>query len=265
MPLVLFLLAIFAVALPAAADDQLLERGFQSLDARAFPDAIRDFQQALAENPDDAKAHEGLAWAYYETRDFAQAAREADRRLALSPDDKDWRRSWAIIVWETPDRQAEVLTTVRRWAEADPADRPAQRLYAKVAADSGNYDQGRSVLNGLLASDPSDVEALATLAQIERWDQRYELARDLLARAFALNPTDEALRQDLFEVTREAQGHRIAHFEPTLPITLIVIVFSVLIGTAVTKLTPAVHLMTLFGLAVLVAAALAWLYAVPLG
>lgn len=265
MPLILFLLAIFAVALPASADDQLLERGYQFLDSRAFPEAIQNFEDALKENSDDIKAHEGLAWAYYETRDFARAAQEADRRLALAPDDREWRRSWALVVWEIPERQTEVLAATKRWAEQDPSDRTAQRLYAKVLGDTGDYDQGRRVLNGLLSSDPNDVEALATLAQIERWDQRYERARELLAREFALKPDDETLRQNLLAVTREAHGHSLARFEPTLPLTLIVILFSVLLGQAVTKLTPAVHFLTLLGLAVLVAAAVAWLNIIPLG
>lgn len=265
MPLILFLLAILTCAFPSAANAQLLEQGYQLLDAQAFPEAIETFQQALTENPEDIKAHEGLAWAYYEMRDYALAAAHADRRLALSPGDREWRRSWAIIVWETPERQAEVLAAVREWAEQDPADRAAQRLYGKVLADSGEYDQGRQVLNALLSSDPDDVDALTTLAQIERWDQQYETARDLLARAFALRPEDETILQDLLAMTREAQGHRMAHFEPTLPIVLLVILFSVVIGQVVPRLTPAVRIMSLVGVAVLVAASLTWLYAAPLG
>lgn len=265
MPLVLLLIAIFAAGLPTAARAQSLEQGYELLDARAFPEAIAVFQQAVAINPDDAKAHEGLAWAYYETREYALAATEADTRLALAPTDTEWHRSWAIIVWETPERQAEVLATVQRWAEQDPGDAAAQRLYGKVLADSGDYTRGRQVLSAVLVTDPNDIEALLTLARIEQWDQQFDAARDLLARALALRPDDETIQHDLAVMTREAQGRRLSHFEPTLPMALVLIFLSVLGGQLVRRLTPAVHIATFGGVAALVAVSLVWLYAAPLG
>jgi tetratricopeptide (TPR) repeat protein len=218
----------------------------------------------LATDPGNLKAHEGLAWAYYRMDDYARAVDEADRRLALAPADAEWRRDWALILWSMPERQHEVLAVVRKWADEAPADRAMRRLLGRVLGDAGDYDEGRRVLNSLLAEAPDDVEALATLATIERWDQRYDEARRLFARAAALSPGDADLQSALAGATKEVAGLRAAHFEPTLPITLVLILVSLLIGQISGALTFRTYLIAFVGTGVLVGLALGWLYLIPI-
>jgi hypothetical protein len=80
-----------------------------------------------------------------------------------------------------------------------------------------------------------------------------------------LRPGDEALQQELANLTREVRGRRVAHLEPTLPLTFIVILGSILIGQSVTKPTRRTYAMVFVATGVLVSLALAWLYVIPLG
>lgn len=247
-----------------AADDGPLDQGYRDLDANKFEAAVGDFQKAVSVDPSSVKAHEGLAWAYYGAKDFAKAADEADRRLALAPDDGSWHTAWATIVRDAPGREEEALATVRQWADEAPSDQAAQLLLGRLLGDAGDLTGARRVLNALLALAPENVDALRALASIERFDQHYPDALALLERAAALQPHDEGLQQDLADVTREAKAFRAAQAQPTIPLTLAVILFAVIAGQA-SRTTARMRPYLLAGTTALVLAALGWLYLVPLG
>jgi Flp pilus assembly protein TadD len=247
----------------ASAEDGLLAAGYRELDAGRFAAAIEDFHEVLNVDPSSLKAHEGLAWAYYASEDFAKAAEEADQRLALAAGDRSWHADWAAIVRDAPGRKEEALSTVRRWADEAPSDEAAQILLGHMMGDAGDLAGARRVLNALLAVAPENVDALRTLAGIERFDQHYPDARALLERAAALRPGDEGLQRELADATRDATAFRAAQVQPTIPLTLAVVLFAVIAGQAKTEARMRPYLLA--GTAALVAAALGWLYVVPLG
>jgi tetratricopeptide (TPR) repeat protein len=248
----------------ASADGGPLTDGNSELDAGKFEAAIEDFDKVLSDNPSSLKAHEGLAWAYYGSRDFAKAAEEADRRLALAPDDRGWHADWATIVRDAPGREEEALSTVRRWADEAPSDQAAQVLLGRMLGDTGDLVGARRLLNALLASAPDNVDALRALAAIERFDQHYPDARALLKRAAALQPHDEGLQRELADATRDAKAFRAAQAQPTITLSLAVILFGVVAGQA-SRTAARMRAYLLAGTTALVAAALGWLYFVPLG
>ncbi len=248
----------------ASADDGSLDEGYRALDAGKFEAAIEDFDNVLSVDPSSVEAHEGLAWAYFGSKDFARAAEEADRRLALTPEDRGWHTDWATIVREAPGRGEEALATVRQWASEAPSDQAAQVLLGRMLGDTGDPVGARRVLNALLAFAPENVDGLRTLAAIERFDQRYPDARALLERAVALQPHDDGLQRELADVTREATAFRAAQAQPTTPLTLAVILFAVVAGQA-SRTAARIRPYLLAGTAALVVAALGWLYLVPLG
>jgi Flp pilus assembly protein TadD len=249
---------------PASADDGLLGDGYTELDAGQFEAAIEDFHKALSVNPSSLKAHEGLAWAFYGSKDFAKAAEEADRRLALAPEERGWHANWATIVRDAPGRGEEALSTVRQWADEAPSDQAAQLLLGRMLGDAGDPVGARRVLNALLAFAPENVDALRALAAIERFDQHYPDARALLERAAALQPYDDGLQRELADATRDAKAFRAAQAQPTIPLTLAVILFAVVAGQA-SRTAARMRAYLLAGTTALVAAALGWLYLVPLG
>ncbi len=248
----------------ALADGGPLDEGYTELDAGKFGAAIADFQEVLTVDPSNLRAHEGLAWAYYGNKDFAEAAAEADRRLALAPDDRSWRTDWATIVRDAPGRNGEALATVRQWADEAPTDQAAQVLLGRMLGDTGDLVGARRVLNALLAVAPENVDALRALAAIEHFDQHYPEARALLERAAALQPHDEALQHELADATRDANAFRAAEAQPTIPLALAVILLAVIAGQA-SRTPTRMRAYLLAGTAALVAAALGWLYLVPLG
>jgi Flp pilus assembly protein TadD len=246
------------------ADDGLLGEGFTQLNAGNFGAAIADFNEVLSTSPSNLTAHEGLAWAYYGSKDFTRAAEEADRRLALAPDDHAWRGDWATIVRDAPGRADEALATVRRWANEAPSDQAAQILLGRMLGDSGDLVGARRLLNAVLAVAPENVDALRTLAEIERFDQHYPEAQTLLEKAAALQPHDDALQRELAEVTRDTKAFHAAALQPTIPLTLAVILFAVIAGQA-SRTARSMWPYLLAGTSALVAAALGWLYLIPIG
>jgi Flp pilus assembly protein TadD len=248
----------------ASADGELLGEGYRELDAGKFEAAIENFHKVLSVNPSSLEAHEGLAWAYYGSKDFAKAADEADRRLALAPEDRGWHAGWATIVRDAPGREEEALSTVRQWADEAPSDQAAPLLLGRMLGDAGDLMGGRRVLNALLAFAPENVDALRALAAIERFDQHYPDARALLERAAALQPHDEGLQRELADATRDAKAFRAAQAQPTIPLTLAVILFAVVAGQT-SRTAARMRPYLLAGTTALVAAALGWLYLVPLG
>jgi Flp pilus assembly protein TadD len=248
----------------ASADDGLLGEGYREFDAGKFEAAIEDFNKVLSVNPSSLKAHEGLAWAYYGSKDFTKAAEEADRRLALAPEERSWHADWATIVRDCPGRGEEALSTVRQWANEAPSDQAAQLLLGRMLGDAGDAVGARRVLNALLAFAPENVDALRALAAIERFDQHYPDARALLERAAALQPYDDGLQRELADATQDAKAFRAAQAQPTIPLTLAVILFAVVAGQA-SRTAARMRAYLLAGTTALVAAALGWLYLVPLG
>lgn len=258
------LLLLLLLPSRATADDRLLGEGYRQLNADNFEAAIEDFHEVLSVDPTNLRAHEGLARAYYESKEFARAADEADLRLALAPKDRGWHADWATIVRDAPGREEEALSTVRRWADDAPSDQSAQLLLGRMLFDAGDLAGARRVLNALLATAPENVDALRALAEIERFDQHYPDARSLLEKAAALQPHDEALQGELADATRDAKAFRVAELQPTFPLTVAVILFAVVAGQA-SRSAARMRRYLLVGTTALVAAALGWLYLVPLG
>lgn len=257
------LLLLLLLLSRAYADDGLLDEANRALNAGNFQAAIADFQKVLSVDPSSLEAHAGLAMAYYGAKEFTKAADEADRRLGLAPEDSSWRTNWAIIVRDA-GREQDALATVRRWASDAPSDQAAQVLLGRMLGDAGNAMEARQVLNALLAVAPDNVDALRTLAAIEHFDQRYPEARALLEKAAALQPHDEELAHELAEATRDANAFRAAKMEPTIPLTLAVILFAVIAGQ-VSSTAARMRPYLLAGTAALVAVALGWINLVPLG
>ena len=96
-----FLLALFAVALPLAAQDSPVKQGYDHFYNLEYEQAIADFEKAVAQNPDDPELHNHLAQALVFKEMYRNGALESElvsgsnsflRRPKLNPSPETEKR-----------------------------------------------------------------------------------------------------------------------------------------------------------------------------
>jgi serine/threonine-protein kinase len=163
-------------------------------------EAIRFFEQAIAEDPRYALAYTGLSDAYALQLDyrsvpvaegFALAKQYARQALALDETLPEAHASlaWALFVYDW--RWEEAGHEFRRSIELDPQYATAHQWYAFLLASRGRLDE--ALVEGHTAQelDPTSVSVRRTLGWLYYYARRYEQARYHLARAVAMNPDAE--------------------------------------------------------------------------
>ena len=193
-------------------------------------EAIRFFEQAIAEDPDYAPAYAGLADSYaldvdYRsipvTEAYARAKEYARKALALDESVPTAHASlaWTLFVhdwdWEGAERE------FRRAIELSPRYASAHQWFAFLLSSRGEHDA--ALLEGLTATelDPGSVSARRGVGWLYYYARRYDQARDQLARAIEMNPmADESHRvlgMTLALQGEAAEAERVLREAMTLP------------------------------------------------
>jgi len=178
-------------------------------------EAIRFFEQAIAEDPDYAPAYAGLADSYaldvdYRSIPVAEAYTRAKdyARKALALDESvpsaHASLAWSLFVydwdWDGAERE------FRRAIELNPRYGSAHQWFAFLLSSRGQHDA--ALLEGLTAVelDPGSVSARRGVGWLYYYARRYDQARDHLARAIEMNPmADESHR--VLAMTLALQGN----------------------------------------------------------
>lgn len=177
-------------------------------------EAIRYFEQAIAEDPAYAQAYAGLADAYALSLDyrnvpvaegFARAEEFARRAIALDETVAEAHASlaWSLFVhdwdWEASRREFE------RAIELDPSYATAHQWYAFWLAAHGNHERALAEIHLAQELDSASVAIRRSVGWAYYYARRYDQARHHLERALAMNPTsDETCR--VLGLTYAVQG-----------------------------------------------------------
>jgi len=160
-------------------------------------EAIRYFEQAIAEDPSYAPAYAGLADSYaldvdYRAIPVAEAYRSAKEyaRKALALDESvpsaHASLAWSLFVydwdWEAADRE------FRRAIELNPRYASAHQWYAFLLASRGEHDAALLEGHTALELDPASVSARRGVGWLACYARRFDQALDHLARAIEMNP-----------------------------------------------------------------------------
>ena len=160
-------------------------------------EAIRYFEQAIAEDPSYAPAYAGLADSYaldvdYRAIPVAEAYRSAKEyaRQALALDESvpsaHASLAWSLFVydwdWEAADRE------FRRAIELNPRYASAHQWYAFLLASRGEHDAALLEGHTALELDPASVSARRGVGWLACYARRFDQALDHLARAIEMNP-----------------------------------------------------------------------------
>ena len=167
-------------------------------------EAIRFFEQAIAEDSGYALAYAGLADSYSLQLDyrnvpvaegFALAKEYARKALALDDSVAEAHASlaWSLFAydwdWELSERE------FRRAIELDPQYATARQWYAFLLTAQARHEEAIAEAQRAVELDPASVSIRRTLGWIYYYARRLDDARVHLERAIAMNPTaDETYR-----------------------------------------------------------------------
>lgn len=177
-----------------------------------FRQAIEQFEQAIALDPQNARAYAGLADSHALLEAFGvepaaealpQALAAAERAVALAPGLGEAHTSLAFVLWEMNDREA-ALRRIEQAIVLDPNYATARHWYALFLQDAGRYAD--AVREGTLARSLNPASAVigSDLAIMLRNAGEPDLARALLEELVVENPTFPGHRHELAEAYRLA-------------------------------------------------------------
>jgi len=161
-------------------------------------EAIRYFEQAIAEDPRYAPAYTGLADSYSLQLDyrsvpvaegFALAKQYARKALELDETVAETHASlaWSLFIydwdWEGAGRE------FRRALELDPRYATAHQWYAFWLTARGRLDEALVEAHTALELDAASVSIRRSVGWVYYYARRYDQARYHMARAVAMNPT----------------------------------------------------------------------------
>ena len=200
------------VARPTAdlATYELYLRGRYILHTRASREALRQairyFEQAIALDPDYARAHAGLSQAYvrlaifgFGRPDEAFARAKGSARQALARDstlaEAHVALAHALLVhdfdWAASERG------FRRGIALDPADADARHVFALALQDQGRFDEALAQLDTARAADPLAPLVSVVLGRVYVNARRPAEAIRHLEEALALSPDLDLAYQQL--------------------------------------------------------------------
>jgi serine/threonine-protein kinase len=163
-------------------------------------EAIRYFEEAIAEDPGYAPAYTGLADSYSLQLDyrnvpveegFALAMSYARKALALDDTLAETHASlaWALFIheWNWEESRKEFVRAI----ELDPRYATGHQWYTMWFMAHQQLDQALVQAHTALELDPASVSVRRTVAWVYYYGRRFGQAREHITRAIAMNPMAE--------------------------------------------------------------------------
>jgi tetratricopeptide (TPR) repeat protein len=137
-----------------------------------YQDAVREFQTAAYEDPNDADAYYNIAATYHrlaklEKRpsDLSQAECYYNQCLDRNPNHTECYRGLAVLLAEQ-NRKDDAFTLLDRWMQRQPASADAKIELARLNDEYGNRQAAQDLLNEALVCDPTNPRTLTALGKL---------------------------------------------------------------------------------------------------
>jgi tetratricopeptide (TPR) repeat protein len=192
-----------AKAYAGLADSYNLIREYTAMpEDEAFPRAEAAARKAIELDPNLAEAHRALAFpSFWWKRDVPTAKREFERAIALNPNDGTAHLWYANALVYIGDNE-QAIAEINRAQELDPSSSSVRADKGKILYSAGKKDEALALLRQMKRNEPTFVSPHRYLAQIysEQGDYaEYLLEAEETARL--VHRTD-----DLAEVEAEKKG-----------------------------------------------------------
>jgi DNA-binding winged helix-turn-helix (wHTH) protein/Flp pilus assembly protein TadD len=186
---------------PAAADVyELVGRGRAGWLTASFarlPQALADYQAAVALDPTFAPAHAGLARAYCAQAElrqappaeaYAKASAAALCALAMDPECADAHVALGTVLFLSEWNWTGAERSLARALDLDPNDTAAYLMYGRVLEAQGRLDEGLAMKRRALEREPHSPLVHLAIAMSYWHQRRYDESMAWAERTLALDP-----------------------------------------------------------------------------
>ena len=146
--------------------------GVRLFEQSRYPEAAREFQEAMYDDPCAANAYYNLAATYHRTgrlerrpADLAQAESYYNLCLDRNPGHADCYRGLAVLLAEQ-GRHDEAFRLIEGWVQRQPCSADAKIELARLNEEYGNRQVAKEYLIEALAVEPDNPLALTALGKI---------------------------------------------------------------------------------------------------
>jgi tetratricopeptide (TPR) repeat protein len=164
-----------------------LIRGKLALDSRSYKEAVDEFRQAIAANPNNLSAQINLGAALVQTGDPKTAAAHFEAALRIDPRNTNAHYNLAALL-ANDNRHEAAIGHLREILSIDPKDSGARLLLAGELRKAGQLDEALVELSRVAEADPNNEEALLNLVKLLQQKGDYKQALDRLKKAHEQYP-----------------------------------------------------------------------------
>jgi tetratricopeptide (TPR) repeat protein len=164
----------YAKAYAGLADCYNLIREYTAMpEDEAFPRAYTAASKAVELDPNLAEAHRALAFpTFWWKHDLAGAEREFERAIALNPND-GIAHLWYANVLTSSSRNTQALAEINRAQELDPSSSSVRADKGRLLYAAGKKDEAIALLRQMKRNEPAFVSPHRYLAQIYMMEGDY--------------------------------------------------------------------------------------------
>lgn len=155
--------------------------------------AVSEFQDAIATNPQNADAYYNLAATYHHLgrqNSDSDALRQAENLyhqcLDIQPNHVACHRALAVMLVDT-DRPKSAFTLLEKWAERAPGFAEPRIELARLHEEFGEIRTARRYLTEAIDSDPRSPRAWTALGRLREQDGQLAQALNNYEQAYRLN------------------------------------------------------------------------------
>jgi choline-sulfatase len=161
-----------------------------------LPEAIREFQNVLKDDPQNVQAQFYLAVCYYRSRRLDEAVDALNATLAAG---KNYAPAEELLgsIWLLKKNYAKARQQFAHLTSVAPSNYGAHYNLGILAMQEGRAEEALSELQSASRADPGAAQAHAALGSLYKAQGDSARAREEFERAIALDPADQASRKSL--------------------------------------------------------------------
>lgn len=156
-----------------------LIRGRTALEAGRFADAVDQFRQAVAAQPENITARFNLGAALTQTGDLPGAVAQFEETLRLDPRHANAHYNLGLLLAQT-NQHEEAIRHLRLAVEVEPNDAHARFLLAQELRNVRRLDEAETEFSRVVQAQPDNEDALLGLVTILLGKKQYGRALEAL-------------------------------------------------------------------------------------